>query len=109
MEGWHWRYFPRSWQEATPYAAAKAGLAVLTKSLASALAPKGVRVNAICPGYLEFGKFSEEKKKALEQIIPARRLGTPEEIVNVTRWLLSESPHYLNGSFISIGGAWEHS
>ncbi len=99
----------RSWTGAAPYAAAKAGLAVMTKSFATALAPFGVRVNAICPGYINFGKFSDEEKASLEKQIPAGRLGNPEEIVQVARWLIKDSPAYLNGAFLPLGGVWEHS
>jgi len=99
----------RAWTDAAPYAAAKAGLAVLTKSLATALAPSGVRVNAICPGYLDLDHFTSEERKALVSKIPAGRLGKLDEVVAIAQWLIQDCPSYVTGALIPVGGAWEHS
>lgn len=98
----------RSWKKATAYGAAKAGLAILTKSLANALAPHGARVNAICPGYIDSESFSEDKRKALVESLPQRRLAHPSEVVSLVRWVVEDSPSYINGALLPIGGAWEH-
>lgn len=98
----------RSWKNATAYAAAKTGLAVLSKSLATALAPHGARVNVICPGYVDSETFSPEKREAIIQKIPQGRMANTEEIVSLVSWLIEESPSYINGALIPIGGAWEH-
>lgn len=98
----------RSWTNATAYAAAKSGLAVLTKSLAVAYAPHQVRVNAICPGYVDFGQFTEEERQSIKQKIPQGRMCHPDEIVSTVFWLLTHSPQHVTGSFITLAGAWEH-
>lgn len=98
----------RAWTNATSYAAAKAGLAVLTKSLAVALAPHQVSVNAICPGYVNFGQFDEDEMRLHAQKIPQGRMCRPDEIVSTVAWLLTESPTHLTGAFINLAGAWEH-
>ena len=98
----------RSWENATAYAAAKAGLAILTKSLARAMAPHGARVNAICPGYIDSEHFSLETREMLNQSIPSGRMGQANEIVSLLSWLVNESPSYMTGALLPIGGAWEH-
>ena len=96
-----------AWPEATSYAAAKAGLAVLTKSLGNALAPRGVRVNAVCPGWIDSGHFTAAKREKIISQIPAGRIGTPDEVAAVVRWILLESPSYLTSTLIPIGGGIE--
>jgi NAD(P)-dependent dehydrogenase (short-subunit alcohol dehydrogenase family) len=96
-----------AWTAATAYAAAKAGLAVLTKSLATALGPKAVRVNAISPGWIDFGKFSETVTKGLEEKIPLGRLGNPIEVIDMAQWMLMNSPEYMTGALIPLAGGLE--
>lgn len=98
----------RAWRMATSYAAAKAGIAILTKSFASALAVKGVRVNAVAPGYIDFGAFSKEDTAQILKQMPQGRMGQPGEVVDVVHWLLDGSPSYVNGAIIPVAGAWEH-
>lgn len=95
------------WQAATAYAAAKAGLAVLTKSLAQAMAPHGVRVNAVCSGWIDSGYFSEVKLREIVTQIPQRRAGKPEDVSSVVQWLLNESSTYITGSLIPVSGGLE--
>ena len=98
----------RAWTNATAYAAAKSGLAVLTKSLAVAYAPHHVRVNAICPGYVDFGQFDNDEMLSIIETIPQGRMCRPDEIVSTVSWLLTESPAHLTGSFMTLAGGWEH-
>lgn len=90
------------------YCAAKAGVVVLTKSLAAALAPRKVRVNAICPGLVEEGTSSEEERQQMARQIPFGRPARPQEIASLLRWLVTESPPYLTGALIPLAGAWEY-
>jgi NAD(P)-dependent dehydrogenase (short-subunit alcohol dehydrogenase family) len=95
------------WPRATAYASAKAGLAVLTKSLAQALAPKLVRVNAVSPGWIDFGRFTPEKLNKIKEQTPMGRPGRPEEVVELVHWILTASPEFMTGALIPIGGGLE--
>ena len=89
------------------YAASKAGLIGLTKTVARELAPKGVRVNAIAPGYIKTEmteEIPEDKKKDLKRLIPMRKLGSPENIADTVVFLASESSSYITGQVISVNG-----
>ena len=97
----------RAWRQHTGYGAAKAGIVVLTKSLATSLAPFGVRVNAISPGLIEAGTAMDEKRQELSRQVPFGKLGRPGEIAEVVKWLVTESPSYLTGALIPVAGAWE--
>ncbi len=98
----------RAWTDATAYGAAKSGLAVLTKSLAVTMAAHDVRVNAVCPGYVDMGHFSAEQTADIVKTIPQGRMCKPDEIVSVVTWLLLQSPEHITGSLISLAGGWEH-
>jgi NAD(P)-dependent dehydrogenase (short-subunit alcohol dehydrogenase family) len=98
----------KAWPMSTAYCAAKAGVAVLTKSLAATLAPKGVRVNAICPGLVEEGSITAAERQAMAAQIPLGRPVRPEEIAVTVKWLVAESPESMTGSFLSVAGAWEY-
>jgi NAD(P)-dependent dehydrogenase (short-subunit alcohol dehydrogenase family) len=90
------------------YCAAKTGVAVLTKSLAAALAPHKVRVNAICPGLVEEGNISAEERQQMADQIPYGRPVHPDEIGKTTAWLIWNSPESMTGSLITVAGAWEY-
>lgn len=96
-----------AWPQAAAYASAKAGLAVLTKSLAHALGSKGVRVNAISPGRIDFGKFTEDEQREFKGQVPMGRLGQPMEVVDLAQWIMMESPEFMTGSMIALSGAQE--
>ncbi len=98
----------KAWPTSTGYCAAKAGVIVLTKSLAVALAKFKVRVNAVCPGLVFEGLTSEPERIKMEQQIPFGRPAQPTEIASLVKWLVTESPDYLTGSVIPIAGAWEY-
>lgn len=97
----------RSREKCGGYCVAKTGLAVLTRSLASRLAGQEVRVNAVCPGYIDDGVSEGERERA-SKMIPAGRLGSVQDLVEVVRWLLEESPSYLTGALIPVAGAWSY-
>ena len=90
------------------YCAAKAGIVILTKSLAAGLAPLGVRVNAVCPGLIDEGQVLSEERQAMAQGIPVGRLGSPAEVAHVVKWLVTESPAYVTGALVPVAGAWEY-
>ena len=98
----------KAWTQSAAYCAAKAGVAVLTKSWAAALAPKGVRVNAICPGLVEEGAATEAERKRMAEQIPLGRPVRPQEIAATVKWLVTESPESMTGSLIAVSGAWEY-
>ncbi|MCY3018257.1 MAG: 3-oxoacyl-[acyl-carrier-protein] reductase [Planctomycetota bacterium] len=89
------------------YCAAKAGLIGLTKSAARELASRGVRVNAVAPGYIETAmtaKLNEEQRKAMLSTVPLGRAGTTQDVAGVVSFLASEEASYLTGQVISICG-----
>jgi 3-oxoacyl-[acyl-carrier protein] reductase len=89
------------------YAAAKAGLIGLTKSLARELGPRGVRVNAVAPGYIVTDMTAELADAHKEQILgntPLGRLGTPEEVAGVIAFLVSPAAAYITGTVIPVDG-----
>jgi NAD(P)-dependent dehydrogenase (short-subunit alcohol dehydrogenase family) len=87
-----------------PYAAAKAGLVGLTRSLARRLAPD-VRVNAVAPGLIDTRMaVAAERGEAYKNEIPVRRYGQPAEVASVIRFLCSRDSSYVNGQTITVDG-----
>jgi NAD(P)-dependent dehydrogenase (short-subunit alcohol dehydrogenase family) len=93
-----------------PYAAAKAGLIGLTRTAAVELAPHGVLVNAVCPGFVETeltrANNPPEALEAIRQSIPLGRLAQPEEIARLVAFLGSEHNSYLTGQAVVIDGGY---
>jgi 3-oxoacyl-[acyl-carrier protein] reductase len=91
----------------TNYAAAKFGVIGFTKTWSRELGPKGVRVNAVAPGFIETPILGTVPDKVIEQMrehIPLRRLGKPEEIASVYAFLASDEASYVNGAVIEVSG-----
>jgi 3-oxoacyl-[acyl-carrier protein] reductase len=91
------------------YSLTKGAVNTFTKALAKELAPNGITVNAVAPGAIEGGmmqRFSPDEIGMIAEEIPANRLGTPEEVAAVVRFLLSPESSYLTGQIISPNGGW---
>ena len=91
----------------TNYAAAKAGVIGMVKTWARELGRKGIRSNAICPGFIAtdiLKTIPERVLRALEEKVPMGRLGKPEEVANTFAWLASDEASYINGAVIEVSG-----
>ena len=89
------------------YATAKAGVIAFTRCCAEAFAPYNVRVNGIAPGLIETEMahvLSEERIAAIKRETPLGRLGEPEEIASVVRFLLSEESSFMTGHTLAVSG-----
>jgi 3-oxoacyl-[acyl-carrier protein] reductase len=89
------------------YAASKAGLIGLTKSSAKELGSRGITVNAIAPGYIQTDMtdaLSAEIREQIRKQIPLGRLGVPEDVAQVVRFLASEEAAYITGQVIRVDG-----
>ena len=93
----------------TNYAASKAGLIGMTKSLALEVGKYNITVNAVCPGYVDANMSSsipdKYKKQFLSQIALGR-MGTPQEIASVVSYLAGRESSYITGAVIDINGGW---
>lgn len=90
----------------TAHYISKIGVIVLTRSLAKVLAPHGITVNSISPGFIDTGGIPHEEISRWLQSIPAGYVGTPEDAVGAVLFLLSEEARYVNGANIQVSGAW---
>ena len=89
------------------YAASKAGLIGLTKAVAKELASRGILVNAVAPGYIETdmtAELPEAAREALQQQIAVGRLGQPEDIASVVRFLAGPGASYITGQVLVVDG-----
>ena len=89
------------------YAASKAGLIGVTKSLASEVASRGVRVNAIAPGFIETDMTAvlpEEIKQKMIDVIPLKRTGKAEDIANAALFFASDASSYITGQVLPVDG-----
>ena len=93
------------------YAASKAGLANLTRSLANEWAGRGVRVNAIAPGYVktdmtEVLQSDPLRSRQILERIPAGRLGSPDDLRGPVVFLASDASRYVHGETLIVDGGW---
>jgi 3-oxoacyl-[acyl-carrier protein] reductase len=91
---------------AAHYSASKAGLVMLTKSLAQEFGPYGIRVNAVAPGLVEVdeGHVSADYKEMFLKMIPRGRIGRPEDVAATVGFLLTDASNYINGECIVVDG-----
>jgi 3-oxoacyl-[acyl-carrier protein] reductase len=92
--------------EVTAHYIAKAGVLILTRTLAKLLAPHGITVNAISPGFIDSGSAPPGELAGMTKRIPAGYIGTVDDIVGAVRYLLSDESRYVNGANIQISGGW---
>jgi len=89
------------------YAASKAGVIALTKTIAKELGARGIRANAVAPGFIQTAmteKLPEDIRIAMQQNIPSGEFGTPEDVANVICFLASDDAAYVNGQTLSVCG-----
>lgn len=91
----------------TNYSASKAGVIGFTKSLAREVAARGITVNAVAPGYIDTAMtrdLPDAVKEKFEDIIPMKKFGTPEDVANAVKFLLSDDAAYITGQVIGVNG-----
>jgi 3-oxoacyl-[acyl-carrier protein] reductase len=89
------------------YAASKAGLIGMTKSLAQEIGSRGITVNVVAPGYIATDMtkdLPEERKRKIIESIPLERIGTPEDVAAAVRFLASEEAGYITGHVLAVNG-----
>jgi len=89
------------------YSASKAGVIALTRTMAKELAVRGIRVNAVAPGFIETEmteKLPEKVREKFLENIPMKRLGTPAEVADTVRFLVSPASAYITGQVITVDG-----
>jgi len=90
-----------AYRNIVPYAAAKTGLLILTRSVASIVASDGITVNMVSPGLIEGGVLPKN------QNIPAGRLGTFEDVFSAVKFLVSDQARYITGTNLIVSGGWK--
>lgn len=88
----------------TNYSAAKAAIIGATKALSKEMAARNITVNAVAPGYIATDMTADLDAAELKRIIPAGRLGTPEEVAHLVSFLCSDEASYITGQVISVAG-----
>ena len=95
-------------QSPVPYAAAKAGIEILTQHLATQVGPNGIRVNCIAPETIlterNIERIPDAQKKTLVDAHPIRRLGTPEDVASAALFLVSEEASWITGVVLDVAG-----
>lgn len=95
-----------NWGQAN-YAASKAGVIALTKTVAKELASRNINANSVAPGFIQTdmtAKLSEDVKAKMLEAIPMAKLGTPEDVASVCLFLASEDSSYITGQTITVDG-----
>jgi 3-oxoacyl-[acyl-carrier protein] reductase len=89
------------------YAASKAAVAAMSRSLAKELARRGIRVNCVAPGFIATDMVDAMNRKVVEgvlDVIPMRRIGQPEEVAHLVRFLASDEARYITGQELAVDG-----
>jgi len=81
-------------------------LLVLARTLARVLAPHGITVNAISPGFIDSGSAPKEELAAMAKRIPAGYVGSVDDATSIVRFLLSDDARYITGANIHLSGGW---
>ncbi|HKQ97027.1 MAG TPA: SDR family oxidoreductase, partial [Candidatus Polarisedimenticolia bacterium] len=101
---------PGMTHDAPAYSIAKTALMMLTRTLARAEGPNGIRVNAVGPGFIEtesYADWSPKEQERWRSQIPAGRFGRPEEVAEAVAWLVSDKATYVSGAILTVhGGLW---
>ena len=92
--------------DVTAHYIAKAGVLILTRTLAKLLAPHGITVNAVSPGFIDSGSAPPQELASVTKRIPAGYVGSIDDTVAAVRYLLTDEARYVNGANIQISGAW---
>ena len=90
----------------TAHYIAKVGLLALSRSFAKLIAPDGITMNCVSPGFIESGSAPEGELQRMVKFIPAGYVGTVDDAVSAVRFLLSDEARYVNGANIQLSGAW---
>lgn len=90
----------------TAYYIAKVGVLIVTKTLAKMLAPDGITVNAISPGFIDSGSAPAEELVKMLKNVPAGYIGSTNDVAGVVNFLLSDEARYVNGANIHVSGGW---
>lgn len=91
------------------YAAAKGGVVNMTRAAAVTYADRGIRVNAVCPGYIDTPILDDTPKEVLDSLVsmvPAKRLGKPEEVANCVLFLASDESSFVTGANLLVDGGY---
>ena len=91
----------------SPYITSKHGVVGLTKAAAVEYAKTGIRINAVCPGFIQTPMLKQEKdfnKDWIDYVVPAGRLGTPEEVAEAVVWLASDAASFVTGHALVVDG-----